>query len=32
MNNNSKETTHPAYGIASIHRVSGNAGNLSVLL
>lgn len=28
MKDNSKETTHPAYGIASIHRVSGNAGNL----
>lgn len=28
MNNNSKETTHPAYGIASIHRISGNARNL----
>ena len=28
MKVNSKETTHPAYGIASIHRVCGNAGNL----
>lgn len=28
MKDNSKETTHPAYGIASIHRVCGNAGNL----
>lgn len=28
MKANSKETTHPAYGIAAIHRVSGNAGNL----
>ena len=28
MKIDSKKTTHPAYGIASIHRVSGNAGNL----
>ena len=28
MKVNSKETTHPAYGIASFHRVCGNAGNL----
>ena len=28
MKVNSKETTHPAYGIASFHRICGNAGNL----
>ena len=28
MKINSKETTHPAYGIASFHRVCGNVGNL----